>query len=81
MWVCVSTAPEPCSQVKATGLVCVEYVFLQHISLWKSSPLTHYTVNQRFTVYANPTHLPRLTHSQSDISQKMNPVLLTTIHS
>lgn len=91
VWECAyisfSAVPEPCRQVKATTLVsvkCVVFTF-QHVntfpSIWRSSPLTHYTVNQQFTVYANPTHLPRLTHSQSDISQKTNTVLCTTIHS
>lgn len=75
--------PEPCSQVKATSFVCMYSMFPSNTfpSIWRSSPLTHYTINQRFTVYAKPTHLPWLTHSQSDISQKINPMLFTTIHS
>lgn len=30
--VCFAIVPEPCGQVKAASLVCVECVFLQHIS-------------------------------------------------
>lgn len=40
---------------------CVEYHFLQYTefsSTSMSSSLIHPNVNQRFTVYATPTHLP-----------------------
>lgn len=59
----VSPAPEHADRWTQPVFVCVNLCSSKTLpSIW--TPLSiHYALNQRFTVYANPTHLPCLTHS------------------